>query len=255
MADGDDDDLDLDPKDLDESKDQLNDQQDAGDDDQQDQDQPDQDEPGAGDQPDLESRPQPQQQDDQRPASRRDRRIETLTDSIRQRDQQLSDLNRRVNDLLQQRSQPQETPEQRNARLASLTPEERISETLAEDRRLHRQEMQQLQMQVAEGSDRAAFEARCSPGTIHAKWKDRVEQELVTMRQQGFNAPRDKVLAYLLGKAMLDRQGSGENRQQRRQAETRLRRQTTRPAANGSDTRADRGRQTSLERRLENVEI
>lgn len=208
-----------------------------------------------GDQPDLSSRPQPRQQDEQRPVSRRDRRIETLTESIRQRDQQLSDLNRRVNDLLQQRSQPQETPEQRNARLSLLTPEERISETLAEDRRLHRQEMQTLQLQVAEGSDRAAFEARCTPGTIHAKWKDRVEQELTTLRQQGLNAPRDKVLAYLLGKAMLDRQGSGENRQQRRAADTRVRRQTTRPAPNGSDVRADRGRQTSLERRLENVEI
>jgi hypothetical protein len=205
--------------------------------------------------PDPEPEPEPGVRTSSQPQSRRDRRIETLTESIRQRDQQLSDLNRRVNDLLQQRSQPQETPEQRNARLSLLTPEERIAETLAEDRRLYRQEMQTLQMQVAEGSDRAAFEARCTPGSIYAKWKDRVEQELVTMRQQGFNAPREKVLAYMLGKAMLDRQGSGENRQQRRAADNRVRRQQTRPAANGSDVRADRGRQTSLERRLENVEI
>lgn len=258
MADGEDD---FDPNNLDpndQQQDQDDQQQDAGIDDQQ-QDQQDDDAGGPDDQGDdqqIDARSSQQQQDNQRAPSRRDRRIDTLVESSRQKDQQIADLTRRIDQFMQQRSQPQgETPEQRNARLATLTPEERLTETLNYDRQQHRQEMQLLASQVTDGNDRAAFDARCTPGSIHAKWKNRVETELTTLRQQGMTAPRDKILAYLLGQAMLDRQGSGENRQQRRQAERRVQSQRTRSNANGSDVRADRGRQTSLERRLENVEI
>ena len=234
------------------------------DDEPEDQDEPQDDERGEqqeeGDEPDLaaQSRPQQQQEDQQerRPPSRGERRFAALTEQVRQRDRELAELRGRVEAFLQERSQPRgESPEQRAQRLSLLTPEERITETLREDRAAFQQQMGFMQFQMADQTDKASFEAKCAVDKVRAKYRDAVEDELAKARREGKSAPRDVVYYYLLGKAVDERRNGPENRRQRREAERRVRRQEVTPRSARGDTPAERRQSTSLERRLENVQI
>jgi hypothetical protein len=192
----------------------------------------------------------------ERQPSRRDRRIETLTTEVSEARRRNDELNRRLDQLLAGARQPQgETPEQRAQRLALLTPEERIQETLRESEVKHAREMQTLQFSILDGNDRAAFEAKATVDPLYAKWKPKVETELSQLRQQGQNVDREKLMYYLIGKNAVEarkQQGNG----QRAGAQRRLQQQRTRPANSGSDTSANRrDRGNSLERRLENQSI
>lgn len=194
---------------------------------------------------------------DQRPPSRRDRRIDTLIENSRQKDQQIADLNRRMEALLQTRSQPQgESREQRDARRQSMSPEDRMYDVLAEHTEAWGREKQTLQFGMADQMDKAAFDAKCSVNNVYQKRQQAVEDKLRDLRSKGMTAPREDVLRWVIGQQALDAAGSKEVRQQRQQAGRRVQRQQARPSsANGSDVRAERGRQTSRERRLENVQI
>lgn len=195
-------------------------------------------------------------QPDQRPPSRRDRRIDTLIENSRQKDQQIADLNRRMEALLQSRSQPQgESREQRDARRQQMSPEDRMYDVLAEHTEAWGREKQALTYGMADQMDRAAFEAKCSVDPRYEKRRQAVENKLTELRSKGLGAPREEVLKWVIGDQALKAAGSKEVKAQRQQAAQRVRRQQARPAANGSDVRADRGRQTSRERRLENVQI
>jgi hypothetical protein len=200
---------------------------------------------------------QDRQPGEQRQPSRRDSRIETLTNSVKEERQRRAELERRLDSLLAgQVKQPSlgESQEQRAQRLALLTPEERITETLRESEQRHAVEMRTLQFSIADGNDRAAFEAKATVDPLYAKWKSRVDEELGKLRQQGQNVDREKLMDYLIGKnARESRQKNGN--QQRVAAGRRVAAQRTRPSNSGSDTSTTRTRNTSLERRLENQSI
>lgn len=248
MAENDDDpNLDLDPPedpaDIEEPDQDQQDDQDQGDEDQQ------------------VTRTQDQQGDQQdrrtgedRQPSRRDRRIETLTASLAEERQARAELNRRLDTILagQNRPSPGETPEQRAQRLALLTPEERIQETLREDRERHALEMRNLHFTLSDGNDKSAFEAKALVDSRIAKWKDRVEVKLTELRQQGQNITRENLFYWMLGKSAFERSAT-ESGKQKAAAQGRLERQRTRPSNSGSDVQANRrDRSSSLERRLEN---
>lgn len=198
-----------------------------------------------------------QQPDQQRQPSRRDRRIEALTTSLAEERRQREELNRRLDAVLtgQQPRQPQgETPEQRAQRLALLTPEERIREELNEAKHGFAVQMQRMQFTSQDGADRAAFQAKATVDPLYKKWSDKVEAELTTLRNQGMNTDREKLMYYLIGKAAVEgRQANGAR--ERVQAQRRVQQQRTRPANSGSDVAPRRDRGSSLERRLENVEL
>lgn len=245
MAD-EDDDLNLDPPD-----DELDPELGEGGDDQVDQ--PDE----EADQPDE---PQPLRTEDRqtgqqdRQPSRRDRRIETLTSALAETRQRNEELNRRIDQIFAgQNNRPSqgETPEQREQRRALMTPEERLQETIRESNDTHRREMAQLQFTLKDGSDRAAFEAKCTVDPFYAKWKPKVEEELASLQRQGMTADREKVLYYLIGKNAVEGRGK-QGKQQRQEAQRRVAANRTRPANAGNDTGGGRSRPNSLERRLEN---
>jgi hypothetical protein len=194
-----------------------------------------------------------QQSGEQRPPSRRDQRIETLTTSIKEERQRRAELERRLDGLLagQPRQPAGESPEQRAQRLALLTPEERITETLRESEQRHAGELRNLQFSIADGNDRAAFEAKATVDPLFAKWKPRVEAELTTLRHNGQNVDREKLMFYLIGKNAVEGRSKTVG-QQRQQARARVNAQRTKPSNSGSDTAANRNRNSSLERRLEN---
>ena len=196
----------------------------------------------------------------ERQPSRRDARIQTLTEQIRERDQRLAETNRRIDDLIRQQGQlarPQgETPEQRAARFALMTPQEQISETLRESEARHTAQMQQFQMQSLDVADRTAFQAKAAVDPLYAKWGPKVEGRLAELRAKGNNVEREVLLKFLIGEAALERRTGKEGRREVAQAQRRVAAQRTRPQNSGSDTQNQRRQQgTSLERRLENIQI
>jgi hypothetical protein len=227
---------------------------------QDDQDQPDDteqesDEPAEVDQVDA-SGEQDRQPDQERP-SRGERRYQTLSNELKEARQRNEELNRRLDAVIAGQGRPQqgETPETRAQRLALLTPEERIQETLREDREQHRREMQSVQFVVQEGSDKAAFEAKATVDPLYEKWKPKVEAELSSLRAKGQNVEREKLMFYLIGANAVEARKQQAGRQ-RADARGRVTRQQTRPSNSGSDTTGTRrDRNTSLERRLENQSI
>lgn len=193
----------------------------------------------------------------QQQPSRRDRRIETLTTALADERRQREDTNRRLDALLAgQTNRPQgETPEARANCLALLSPEERIREELQVATQSFAREQQNLRFQVMDGNDRAAFEAKATVDPLYTKWKPKVETELASLRQQGMNVDREKLMYYLIGKNAVESRNATKG-QQRAEGARNVRRQQARPSNSGSDVQANRrDRTTSLERRLENQSL
>lgn len=193
-----------------------------------------------------------------RPPSRSQTRIQTLSSQLRERDTELTDVRRRLDELTRQVQQPKpaaESPEMRAQRRALMTPQEQMQEDLREARDGFTQQITQMQWQNAEVADRTAFQAKCAVDPLYAKYAPKVEGKLAELRTKGGNAEREVLLKYMIGEAALERRGSKEGKREVAQAQQRVRRATTRPSNSGSDEAATRRREESLERRLENLNI
>lgn len=206
-----------------------------------------------------EPEPQPEQvQPQPRQVPRSETRIRTLVEENRRKDTELADFRRRLDELTRQVAQPapqRETPEQRAARFAVMTPQEQISESLRESEARWEQRMQGMQLQTAETADRTAFQAKCTVDPLYAKWAPKVEGKLAELRTRGSNVEREVLLKFLIGEAALERRTSKEGKREVQQAAQRVTAQRVRTGNSGSDTPAQRRQNTSLERRLENVNI
>ena len=199
---------------------------------------------------------QPQEgdrQEQRQQPSRGERRFQTLSNDLQESRRREAELKARLDAMLatQPRQTQGETPEARAQRRALLTAEERITEDLREAEVKHSRDMQSIQFAVADGNDKAAFSAKATVDPLFRKWEPKVEAELVTLRNQGMTAPREKIMYYLIGKAAVEgRQGTRET--QRAQGARRIQRQTTRSGDSRSDVAPQRRQSSSLERRLEN---
>ena len=165
-------------------------------------------------------------------------------------------LERRLADA--ERRQTQETPAQRNERLAMMEPEERLRYEFNEGNQALRNELAQIRFESQERSDRAEFEALCARTPAAARVRDQVEDRLAEMRRSGTTAPRATVLRYILGDRLLAGAGKAAGKA-RRTADTNLQRQTGRPGAARGDV-ANSGRATGSEaeqrrKRLEDMQI
>jgi hypothetical protein len=223
----------------------------------------------AGEEPEEPDQPEDQPEADQPPLaaqdqvvpeprpSRRDSRIQSLTERVRERDTELAEVRRRLDELTRTVQQPRqaETPEMRAQRRALMAPQEQMQEDLREAQTSFTQQVQGLQAQQQEFADRTAFQAQCASNPLYAKYAPKVEGKLAELRTQGTNAPREAVLRWLIGDAALSRMGSKEGKREVAQAQQRVKRATVRPPSGGSDEAATRRREDSLERRLENLNI
>jgi len=191
--------------------------------------------------------------------SRGESRQRALANELREARQREADLNRRLDTLIQGQARPQpqgETPDARAQRLALLTPEERITAELNEAKQGFAREMFQTRLQLADSSDRSAYQAKATVDPLYKKWEPKVEAELQELRKQNQNVDREKLLYYLIGKSAVEgRQAAKPG--QRAEAQRRVNSQRTRPANSGSDVSANRrsGGGNSLERRLENQSL
>lgn len=212
---------------------------------------------GDGDKTPVETEPTTAREPDRQP-SRRDTRIQTLAEEARQAKSELAETRRRLDELSRQMTQPRvqaESPEQRAARFALMTPQEQMAETLRESEQRTAALVQQVQMQSSDAADRAAFQSRAAVDPLYAKWGPKVEGKLAELRARGSNVEREVLLKFMIGEAALERRTSKEGKAEVRQAQRRVQSQRTRPTNSGSDTASQRRQQTSLERRLEDVQI
>lgn len=210
------------------------------------------DEPDAGDQDPQDAAPPPA-------PSRREDRIRTLAEENRRKDAELAETRRRLDELTTRVINPppaQETPEQRNARLSLMAPEDRLREEYREDQTRHRREMQQMAFQLQDQSDRAAYQARCAVHATYRKYENQVETKLAEFRSKGQNAPRLEVLKWLIGDRMLQQLDSPKAKKQVEAAQRRVDNARQQPVNTRSDVQATRTRAgDSAEKRLENVLI
>jgi len=220
--------------------DQVDDQDDQGD---------------QGDEPDLAARNQGGDGDQSRQSSRGERRHQALSNRLQDMERRNTDLERRLNESLARTTGPrQETNEEREARLALLTPEERMQVRMTEAEQRHGQQLFTLQMQIRDGQDRTSFEAKAFNDPLYKRWAPKVEAELAALRTQGQTVDREKLLYYLIGKAAVEGRKPGQRQQ--RQAQNRLQRANARPGNSRSDTASSRRTQaSSLEKRLEDVPL
>ncbi len=151
-----------------------------------------------------------------------------------------------------QPAQPQETVEMEQARLALMTPEERVDYKLAKAEQRNLQNTQNMQFQMQETADVAYFRGLVASDPVAAKYKDKVEAKLAEIRSKGQNVNREALLDLLVGQDMRAKRAAAAPKQ-KAEADRRIARQKV-PAGNSKgDTSAPKRGDKSLEQRLENV--
>jgi hypothetical protein len=154
----------------------------------------------------------------------------------------------------QQHQQPQETAEQRAARLAALSPEDRILTIMREDREADRREQQFYRYQDALRSDKAAFDAKCAANPLAKKFAGEVEKQFLQWQSQGQFVARDILLKTIIGDKALEQAGKPRKASEgRRRNEVRA--PNTRPDVRPSRGRAAAGSASDIEERFGDVPI
>lgn len=169
-------------------------------------------------------------------------------------------LTRELSEARQSRQQtytPQETPEQRQARLELMAPEDRLRTEFREELQRRDAALQQTTVQLQDTSDRAAWEARCASNPAARKLSAEVERELAALRSRGTNLAREHVFTWIMGRRAVENLGKGRDK-----AADNRRRQTASPANARGDVGADRsarrgtpGTAEDFERRFGDIPI
>lgn len=189
--------------------------------------------------------------------SRREARIAALVEAQRSEKERNDRLERQLEELRTSRNQPQarqESPEEENARMALMAPEERSEYRLNKALRQVDAITRQSEFRSQEISDKAAFDAKCSIDPVYKRLAPKVEETLKELRAAGQNVPR-QVLYYLeLGKAADAARGKANGQKDKGAAN--LRRETTAPLnGKGDQAPARRRAGDSPASRLKDVQI
>lgn len=152
-----------------------------------------------------------------------------------------------------QRSQAA-SEEERQARRALMTPEERVADDMAQMRREFAQQRHQDQMTTAALMDKTAYDAKATINPVYAKFKDEVEGRFQDLARKGQPVEREIILKVLLGERALE--GAGKSGPARRQASKRVESQRVAAGSGRGDTPSNRGRAgDTAESRLKDVII
>jgi hypothetical protein len=144
-------------------------------------------------------------------------------------------------------------------RLALMGPDEKLEFYREQDKRENERRFQGLAFQVADSSDRAAFESKCARTPALAAVADEVEKVLADERRQGrAGATRETIAAYVIGKKALANAGRAKGKQAKR-AEQNRSSQTARPGGGRSNVSGSSDRRGSesdrRKKRLEDLNI
>lgn len=206
---------------------------------------------------DIDPEPEPER----RPRSRGQQRIENLSTTNRELRAQVAASEARLAALEAQMNAPrqaaQPTREEEEARLALMSPEERMNYRLENTIRQNNAATAGALAAVRDQTDRAEFRALLRDKPQWKKFEADVERKFQELTKKGTPIPREAVLVYVIGEAAYK---TTEQPRRRSQSQERIRQQETRPgsAARG-DVRGDRRQANSgasgVERRLANINI
>jgi hypothetical protein len=182
-------------------------------------------------------------------------RIAALAAREKQKDEELDRIKRELDEIKAERNKPREVdPELERQRLELMTPEERMEYRLNKMEELTRRETARLQTQLWESSDRAAFASMAASNPLVSKYKDQVESLFQQEMRKGNMLSREVLLKYVVGENMLKRAPKAASTQ-RKAGQERIERQKVTPSnARGNVSASRRGEQT-LEDRLDGVFI
>lgn len=95
---------------------------------------------------------------------------------------------------------PSKARQEREEKLALMSPEER--ERFLDREKIHSLEQESLKTQllVADAADKNTYDLMCTTDPVAAKHKKEVEELLISMRRNGSTAPRETLLNYVIGK-------------------------------------------------------
>lgn len=124
-------------------------------------------------------------------------------------------------------------------RLALMSPEEKADYRIGKAEERFNQRIAQADFRAEDRADKADFRHLCAEDKAVAAVAAEVEAELVSMRSQGRNVPREALANFLIGKRARERAKAAGTKQRRKGQES-IRRETTRPARGRSDTASDR---------------
>lgn len=197
-----------------------------------------------------------------RVAGRASTRIQALRREAQEARERTALLERELEQERSRRQQPQQPQEESdevfNARVAMLEPEARINARIERSEKRHQRELLITRMAAADAADRAAFQARAAYDPRYKKYGDQVERVLAEERRQGRDFPRDTVLKFVLGEAVLN---SKTKPRQQQDGQRRIAQQQARADSGRSDVSTNRQRTgqgnslADLERRLDGVII
>lgn len=139
--------------------------------------------------------------------SRAQERIRRQQEEL-QRERARADAAERERQQLLQQIQAQSTQAEQLRQqqfLESLDPSERQAYMLQQQMEQMRREVQQQQFAQADMTDKIGFQQRALQNPMIAKYVDRVEETLATMRAKGQTAPRESILKFLIGDEVLNK--------------------------------------------------
>jgi hypothetical protein len=164
----------------------------------------------------------------------------------------------RADAVMQQFGQQRETPEQEAARLATMTPEQIIDYKLGKALGQHNQTIARVTFNAQNSADKASFDSIIASNPQLKRFAPDVERKHADMvrdaARTGAQVPtRNTVLTYMLGERAMELAQKAAPQQRERQR--RVERQQARPGSGRSDVSTTRRRETTLEQRLENVQL
>lgn len=191
----------------------------------------------------------------ERPLTRGERRFQNLSRALKEQSDRADRLERQLQEQAAQRTQERrETPQEREARFALMSPEERVEARLAEATNGFQQQMAAMQIQQQVAQDLMAYQAKAAANPRMARYAGEVEQEFQKSLQKGSFVSREVLYHYLLGKKV-DSQAPSAKRTQAANGKRAIQRQTTRPTNGRADVQATRRGGKTLEERLADVPI
>lgn len=205
------------------------------------------------DPPEDDPEPEPQ------PRSRAKARIEALSAEKRALRAEIEASNARLAALEARMTAPQPAqvdPREEEARLALMSPEERMQYRVDQSLARNNQATSQLLGSLQDQTDQTAFRALIRDKPQFSKLAPKVEAKLAELRKKGTPLPREAILIYLIGEQAY---GSQEKPRKKAQSQQRMQQQETRPPSGRGDVAGNRrqaaGTTSNLERRLSNVRI
>lgn len=113
---------------------------------------------------------------------------------------------REMLERFQESQRPKVDPREEEARLAEMDPADRSAYLLQKTERDLNFKIELLKFESADKADLSDFKAKAVVDPRYAKYADQVEAELAKMRKTGQNVPREMLLQFLIGQAVLKNQ-------------------------------------------------